>query len=667
MTIKRISFRTKVIVLIEIIANAINLVLAFFVWNELDHKVREITRGKLVAIASTTAEFINVSCHEKIREEKDEDSAAYENVHNFLKKMMAANPEADDIYTFRKTDEEGVWAFVAGGYEETDKNADGVIEEDEEPVGIGEEFDPLDYPMEILESFDRPIAEREINCDKWGCWLSGYAPIYDENGEAVAVAAVDMRADDIIAFERRARAVIFAVLMAIFIVYPVILYLVLRRLLRPVSAIVSGMEKFKADLGSRLAVESRDEFGLISETFNKMAGELESLYRGLEEKVEEKTKELALRVKEIEKKNAEDEALLGSIGEGMMAFDWNGRIIVVNARAEQMLGKSGKELIGQNCSEVVALTDDKGKKIQDDRRPIQSSLKSGRRQFFSEYYFSRNDGARFPVAITVSPVMIEGKIVGAIAVFRDITREKEVDKAKSEFVSLASHQLLTPLSSINWYTEMLLDASQKKDKAKKEKYLDKIHKANQRMVGLVNSLLNVSRIEMGIFSIEREKINLKEMAESLLDELKPQSQAKNLKIGKKFAPEIGSFEGDARLMRMIMQNLLSNAVKYSREKGKITVSAERDAENGYVIRVSDNGYGIPESQQSKIFTKMFRADNIKEKVIEGTGLGLYIAKSIVEAGGGSITFESAENKGATFEVVFPASGMKPKEGIRKLS
>ncbi len=669
MKIKNIGFRIKLIVIVEIIAIIIYLTLSFFVWKEINQQVREITRNKLITIASTTAALINVKNHEKIQEEDDEDSKAYQEIHEFLKKIMAANPEADDIYTFRKTEKENVWAYVVGGYEAQDLDGDGEITADEEPVGIGEEFSPYDFPPEILESFDRPIAEKEINCDKWGCWLSGYAPIYDKSGTAVAVAAVDIKADNILAFEKKAKMIIFFVLIVIFIIYLFILYLVLNWLLRPVVAIVFGMEKFKSNLSSRIKITTRDEFGLIADAFNKMAGELEILYRNLEGKVKEKTKQLADRVRLIEQKNAENEALLRSLGEGVIAFDWNGRIIVINELAEKMLGKKKKDILGKVYTEVVKFTNEKGLEISLEENPITITLKKEEQKTYSNYHLLTSLG-KFPIMITVSPVKIHKKMLGVIAVFRDITHEKEVDKAKSEFVSLASHQLLTPLSSISWYTEMLMDSSFKKDTVKKEKYLNKIYKANQRMVDLVNSLLNVSRIEMGTFSIERQKIDLKVITNSLLDEFQPQIKAKGVKIKKDFGSGIENFLGDAKLVRMIMQNLLSNAIKYSKEEKSenyVIVSIKRGPKGEYILRISDNGYGIPENQKNRIFTKMFRADNIKEKAVEGTGLGLYIVKSIIEAGGGSISFESQEDKGTTFQVVFPAEGMKQKKGVRKLS
>jgi len=282
------------------------------------------------------------------------------------------------------------------------------------------------------------------------------------------------------------------------------------------------------------------------------------------------------------------------------------------------------------------------------------------------YYYTKRDGEKFPVSISVTPVIMNGKIVGAINVFRDITHEKEIDKAKTEFVSLASHQLRTPLSAINWYTEMLLAGDAGKISKDQKQYLEEVYKSNKRMVELVNSLLNVSRIDLGTFAIVPEPVNLAEVSKSILTELTPMVKTKKMKIEENYDKSIKKISVDQKLTRIIFQNLISNAVKYTPEGGKVSVSIEKQDKNA-LIKVQDTGYGIPKKDQARIFEKLFRADNVREKETDGTGLGLYIVKSILEQSGGKISFESEENKGTTFYVTIPLSGMKAKEGTKDLS
>jgi signal transduction histidine kinase len=186
------------------------------------------------------------------------------------------------------------------------------------------------------------------------------------------------------------------------------------------------------------------------------------------------------------------------------------------------------------------------------------------------------------------------------------------------------------------------------------------------MIELINSLLNVSRIDMGVFAIVPEPCDFSEISDSVLAELMPSIKEKNMVIKKDYDKKLGKINADPKLTRILFQNLLSNAVKYTAEKGNIFVSTKKQGDD-VLITVKDTGYGIPKKDQPRIFEKLFRADNIRDKETDGTGLGLYIIKSITEQSGGKIWFESEENKGTTFYVRLPLSGMKPKEGTKDLA
>jgi signal transduction histidine kinase len=241
---------------------------------------------------------------------------------------------------------------------------------------------------------------------------------------------------------------------------------------------------------------------------------------------------------------------------------------------------------------------------------------------------------------------------------RYITKMKEIDRAKSEFISLASHQLRTPLTNINLAAEILLrDASGGMNNEQK-KYLKEICNDIERMAELIKTLLNVSRIELGNFLIELKLESLPEVVKNTLKEILPQIKNKKLKLKKSFNKDLPKINIDRNLIKIALQNLLSNAVKYTDRNGTIRVEIKKDNRNA-IISVSDTGCGIPKNQHDKIFSKMFRADNVSEKT-EGLGLGLYIVKSIIEQSGSRIWFESKINKGATFYIAVPLSGMTKK-------
>ncbi len=370
-------------------------------------------------------------------------------------------------------------------------------------------------------------------------------------------------------------------------------------------------------------------------------------------------------VRLLDEAKAKDEALLESIGDGMIAVDKDEKVIMINQYTEKMIAWKEQDIIGKKWFEVLSMEDEKGNVILSEKRPVQLTLSSGKKTTIADYYYVRKDKTRFPAAITASPVILNGKMTGVIMIFRDITKEKEIDRAKTEFVSLASHQLRTPLTAINWSVEMLLAENFGRLTPDQEENLKKIYNHSQRMVGLVNALLNASRIELGTLVIETKPTDLKDVANSVLDELLVQIKNKKLKVKKSYDKNLSMINVDPKLIRIVFQNLLSNAVKYTLEKGTISLMIKKQKPD-VLIKVSDTGYGIPKNQQSKIFTKLFRADNVKEKDPDGTGLGLYIVKSIMEQSGGKIWFESKENKGTTFYATIPFKGMKKKQGAKEL-
>lgn len=234
-----------------------------------------------------------------------------------------------------------------------------------------------------------------------------------------------------------------------------------------------------------------------------------------------------------------------------------------------------------------------------------------------------------------------------------LAKSQELDRAKTEFVGLASHQLRTPLTAVSWFTEMLLKKDFGSLNEKQEDYLSEIYAGNQRMIDLVDDLLNTSRIDMGTINAKPEIINLAEAMENVLSEFSPQISQKKISIEKKFSRNLPSVLIDPEHLGIVLQNVLSNAVKYASPKGKIAIEMRR--QNSHIlVKIADNGWGIPVNQQKKIFTKLFRADNVRKRETEGTGLGLYIARAIIKKSGGKIWFESKENKGTTFYITLKA-------------
>jgi signal transduction histidine kinase len=230
-----------------------------------------------------------------------------------------------------------------------------------------------------------------------------------------------------------------------------------------------------------------------------------------------------------------------------------------------------------------------------------------------------------------------------------LDRLEELDKAKNDFVSLASHQLRTPLTATKWVSEELLLPPVPLSDERKDHYLRQIHASNERMIRLVNQLLDASRIGFGTLAYKPEAVHVDNVLKLMLRDITPEIKNSGVKLETKLDKHLPVIHMDRTWVQVILQNLVSNALRYSKPGQSVIVSITNQ-NNEILIKVKDSGCGIPAAQQSKIFTKLFRADNARLLVGEGSGLGLYITKALVEQVGGKIWFESAENKGTTFYV-----------------
>ncbi len=255
------------------------------------------------------------------------------------------------------------------------------------------------------------------------------------------------------------------------------------------------------------------------------------------------------------------------------------------------------------------------------------------------------------VLLSLFHFVSEGQHIGLLTLV-DITRQKQIENAKSEFVSLASHQLRTPIAGIKWSAELLqLDAA-KSLTPQQLKYIDRLLMATNRMALLIDDFLRVSKFELGTFYPEYSEVQLKELIDDVVAEQAGRIGQKKLDVKTFFDESLLTITSDPNLLRMIVTNLFSNAVKYTKESGTIHIGFGKKDDN-VIFSVADNGMGIPESDQERIFGKLFRASNAVRSVPDGTGLGLYIVHEAVKVLHGKVSFHSIENNGTTFEVVIP--------------
>ncbi len=258
------------------------------------------------------------------------------------------------------------------------------------------------------------------------------------------------------------------------------------------------------------------------------------------------------------------------------------------------------------------------------------------------------------VVFSVSAVSVIIFSIGSsiISGFQQIA---QTNRIKSEFVSIASHQLKAPLSGMRWATDILLGSKQRCLDDRQMEYLKDIQENTSRMIRLVNDLLDVSKIESGKMDIKKQEVDLAEELKVVIRELNSFAEANNSKLIINIDKDLKKVRTDQIRIKMVIQNFIDNAIKYIGSKKGIIEISLKNKNNEALFEVKDNGMGIPEKDKNKIFDKFFRSNNIARKQTVGTGLGLYIAKAAIENSGGSIGFRSKEGEGSTFWFKLPTA------------
>lgn len=333
----------------------------------------------------------------------------------------------------------------------------------------------------------------------------------------------------------------------------------------------------------------------------------------------------------------------------ILMTDLEGRILEMNNRSIIKFGYSKNELINQPLlSALHASYKDilNTKEFQE--------IKNGNLNYYEfENCYVKKDGHVLWGDSSVSIVLgYKDSPEYILWLIKDITQNKEIEKSKMEFVSLASHQLRTPLTSVQLASELLIKVMGKEIDTKQGRYITEIHDSTLRMSAMIRDLLNVSRIELGTLSIKSESLDLNYNIKQISAELALQFKIKNLELSQNYSDDILNINFDVQILRMIIENLLTNAINYTPMGGKIGIKTELNNKD-ILISISDTGCGIPDSEQSQIFQKSFRAQNAKEINTSGTGLGLYIVNSVAEKSGIKIWFDSRENIGTTFYIAIP--------------
>jgi PAS domain S-box-containing protein len=369
-------------------------------------------------------------------------------------------------------------------------------------------------------------------------------------------------------------------------------------------------------------------------------------------------RELLSQVKELKRQLASraiaNDALINSLDEGLVVIGPDGSILRVNTFAVTALGFSEQEMLLQRFSHMIVAVDDRGRELDPLSRPMAEAFIEGKP--VTEYTnLRRKNGTLLPVALTASPVIIDGKPAGAIDVFRDLTKERQLDLAKNDFVSLASHQLRTPASGVKAILHMLGSGDFGALTEVQHRYVQRAMETNDRQLRIIEDLLNVARADAGTLDLNLDYLNVAELVRSVALEHMAGAQAKQQRFVV-IAQEQMFVMADGQKLGMAMDNLISNAIKYTPPEGRVTVRLIEH--NGKMeFCVEDTGVGIEPDQLHRIFDKfgIAVADHPHPGSGDSTGLGLYLAKQVVALHNGDIQVESVLGQGSTFRICLPVT------------
>jgi two-component system phosphate regulon sensor histidine kinase PhoR len=416
----------------------------------------------------------------------------------------------------------------------------------------------------------------------------------------------------------------------------------LRRLTAAAKEIQGG------DLSVRTAVRSEDELGVLGTAFDSMAGSIESLATELRQTADEEGR-LRSRL----------EAIVGGMGEALVAVDPSGRVILFNEAAEELFAVAASQVVGRPVQDVLSISSERGGDLTGRlARPAPGS-------WTDAALVVRPGGIQVPVALSAGGLRgNRGDAAGGVYVLRDMRREREIDRMKTEFLSNISHELRTPLVPIKGFAELL--RSRPVGKAQSQEFLDRILESAAELERVVDLLVSVAADEAARLTLRNEPVEIRQMLETVVDRWKGKVDGRH-EITRRVARRLPAIIGDRRLLERSLDELVDNAVKYSPDGGKVTVSAALSSNgNGQSVAISirDEGVGIPEERLQDIFEDFAQADSSATREFGGLGLGLAFVRRIVRAHHGQLTCESAPGRGSIFSIVLPVA---PKQGRMRVS
>jgi PAS domain S-box-containing protein len=368
------------------------------------------------------------------------------------------------------------------------------------------------------------------------------------------------------------------------------------------------------------------------------------LTRDLENRVQQRTREL-------EQLTVQHQSILDSAGEGIIGLDRTSRITFANPTAGEIIGRTAEELAGSVLPQVLRLYDGEGAEVPDAHHPATAAMTEGRIQTMIDAVHRRLDGTEVPIELTVTPRRDADQVTGAVVLLRDVTERRALDKMKDEFVSVVSHELRTPLTSVRGALGLLEGGLLADAPPKAQRMIAIAVESTDRLIRLINDILDVERIASGNLAASRRECSADELVARAVREMRGLAVQAGVTLDT--TRSTGRLHADSDRIVQALTNLLGNAIKFSPPGGIVRISAAEQA-GSVLFTVSDEGRGIPADQLEAVFGRFVQLDSADTRDQGGTGLGLAICRGIVELHGGRIWAESAPGQGANFKVMLPA-------------
>jgi PAS domain S-box-containing protein len=416
-------------------------------------------------------------------------------------------------------------------------------------------------------------------------------------------------------------------------------FLIARGLSRPILNLIVGAEKVaEGDFTHKVVVKTHDELLTLADTFNLMTQKLKE-YNDLqiERIIAEKTK---------------TEAVIYSIADGIVMTDFSGRIMLMNRRAREMLQVSGEDVLDKNLMDYIG-----DQRIAQSLREI---MREKEKTVVKEIDLSQGPYKKFVKTGTNIVKTEKGKNLGLVTVLHDITLEKEIERMKEDFIHSITHDLRSPMTSIRGFVEVLLDGSAGEINEEQRDFLKIIDASSQKLLGMINNILDVAKLETGKMKLTLGDFDSKETVERVVRIMEPQAVKSGVKLYIQGFDSLPKIKADSDLMERVIMNLVSNAIKFTPSEGRVDIIGE-DLPDRIQITVADTGRGIPEDYLDRIFDK-FQQVGMGNGEKRGSGLGLTIAKYGIEAHLGKIWVESEMGKGSRFSFWLPKNLVKNEKG-----